>query len=138
MCPRLRVMLVDDHPVVRAGVAALLEDSPVAELVGSCEDPDQAIAMAQGLRPDIILVDFLLESSDGFNVANALRDRGCASQLVLFTANEHRSVLMRSALSFGFHGYLSKSAVGHDLEDCLVAVGAGGYWMDGPAEAVAI
>ncbi len=138
MAGRLRVMLVDDNPAVRAGVAALLEDSPVAELVGACEAPEQAVGLAGTLKPDVILVDLLLESGDGFNLASTLRERDCGSLFVLFTAIDHRSELMSSALTRGFHGYLSKSAAASDLEDCLATVGSGGYWLDGPPEAVAI
>ncbi len=135
---RLRVMLVDDNTAVRAGVAALLEDSRTADLVGACEERDQAIALALRLKPDVILVDLLLESGDGFNLADALREQGCTSQLILFTAIDRDSELMSSALLRGFQGYLSKATAAGNLEACLATVGDGGYWLDGPAEAVTI
>ena len=138
MNPRVRVMLIDDHPVVRAGIAALLETSPVATLVAVCDRAQDAIELAVASRPDVILLDFVLADGDGFDVAHRLAARGVKARLVLFTGHDHGLVLARSALGGGFAGYLSKNAAPADLESCLQTVAAGGYWMNGPAEAVAL
>ncbi len=131
-------MLVDDHPVVRAGIAALLEASPVAMLVAVCERATDAVDCAVEARPDVILLDFMLSDADGFDVAHRLAERGVQARLVLFTGHDQGLQLARSALGDGFAGYLSKNAASADLESCLYTVAAGGYWMDGPAEAVAL
>lgn len=138
MAGRIRVMLVDDHPVVRAGIAALLEASPVAMLAAVCERAADAVECAVEARPDIILLDFMLADANGFDVARRLAERGVGARLVLFTGHDQGLDLAQSALGEGFAGYLSKNAVAADLESCLYTVAAGGYWMNGPAESVAL
>ena len=135
---RVRVMLIDDHPVVRAGVAALLEASEVATLVAVCADPADAVERAAVTRPDVILLDFMLQGADGFDVARQLAEREVKSRLVMFTGHDHGLVLAKSALGEGFAGYLSKDSAPADLEACVTTVAAGGYWMNGPAESVAL
>lgn len=135
---RVRVMLIDDHPVVRAGVAALLETSDKAVLVAVCADPVEAVERAVATRPDVILLDFMLQGADGFDVAHQLGRRGVEARLVMFTGHDHGLVLAKSALGEGFCGYLSKDSAPADLESCVTAVAAGGYWMNGPAESVAL
>lgn len=138
MGKRLKVLLVDDHPVVRAGIASLLEDSPVAELVASCSHAAEAKVLIPRFRPDVVLVDFVLQDGDGFALAHELQQDGCTSRLILFTGHDHGRILAESALAAGFCGYLSKAAVAVDLDRCLATVAAGGYWWDGPAETVAL
>jgi DNA-binding NarL/FixJ family response regulator len=135
---RIKVLLVDDHPVVRAGISSLLEDSAVAALVASCSGASEARTLVKKAQPDVVLVDFVLEHGNGFDLARDLLDAGCRSRLVLFTGHDNGRVLAESALAAGFCGFLSKSAVAMDLEECLRIVDAGGYWWDGPAEAVAL
>ena len=135
---RVRVMLIDDHPVVRAGVAALLETSETVALVAVCADPVEAIDRAVATRPDVILLDFMLQGGDGFDVARNLVERGVTSRLVMFTGHDHGLVLAKSALGEGFAGYLSKYSAPTDLESCVATVASGGYWMNGPAETVAL
>jgi DNA-binding NarL/FixJ family response regulator len=131
-------MLVDDHPVVRAGVTALLDASEVATLVAVCEHPADAVARAVELRPDVILLDFVLQDANGFDVARELGRRGVDARLVMFTGHDHGVVLAKSAIGEGFYGYLNKRSVVRDLERCLAAVARGEYWMNGPAETVTL
>ena len=79
----------------------------------------------------------MLADGDGFDVAHRLGARGVKARLVLFTGHDHGLVLARSALGDGVRG-LSQQELGPGRpQSCLQTVAAGGYWMNGPAEAVA-
>lgn len=136
---RQRVLLVDDHPVVCAGVGSLLQGNPAFELAGCCATADEALEAVHRDPPDIILIDYVLgDDGNGFDLARRLSGSGCRARLVLFTGHDHGRLLARTALAAGFSGYLGKYAAMTDLDACLAAVAAGGFWWDGPTESVAL
>lgn len=113
-----RVMVVDDHPVVRDGVALLLRDEPALTVVGSAESGRAALERAPLLRPDVVLLDLRLPDMPASAVAAGLRTRCPAARILVFTAHgDHREI--RSALDAGAHGCLLKDAAATDLADAL-------------------
>jgi len=113
-----RVLVVDDHPVVRDGVALLLRSEPALVVVGSAESGRTAIERAPALRPDLVLLDLRLPDMLAPEVVAALREVVPAAKVVVFTAHgDHHGVA--AALDAGAHGALLKDAAATDLVAAL-------------------
>ena len=113
-----RVMVVDDHPVVRDGVALLLRSEPSLVVVGSAESGRAAIERAPELAPDLVLLDLRLPDMLAPEVVTALRGVLPAAKVVVFTAHgDHAGVA--AALDAGAHGALLKDAAATDLVAAL-------------------
>ena len=113
-----RVMVVDDHPVVRDGVALLLRNEPALVVVGSAESGRAALDRAGELRPDLVLLDLRLPDMLAPEVVTGLRVVVPAARVVVFTAHgDHHGV--RAALDAGAHGALLKDAAVTDLVAAL-------------------
>jgi DNA-binding NarL/FixJ family response regulator len=101
------VLIVDDHPVVRQGLRALLEVQDGISVAGEAGDGETALALALDRLPDVILLDLKLPGMDGIAVLEALSERGCASRvLVLTSATEPASASL--AMRYGAAGVLYK------------------------------
>jgi two-component system nitrate/nitrite response regulator NarL len=113
-----RVMVVDDHPVVRDGVALLLRTEPALVVVGSAETGRAAVERAPELRPDLVLLDLRLPDMLAPEVVTALRAVVPAARVVVFTAHgDHHGV--QAALDAGAHGALLKDVAATDLVAAL-------------------
>lgn len=113
-----RVMVVDDHPVVRDGVALLLRSEPALVVVGSAESGRAAIERAPQLAPDLVLLDLRLPDMLAPEVVTELRGVVPAAKVVVFTAHgDHAGV--EAALDAGAHGALLKDAAATDLVAAL-------------------
>ena len=113
-----RVMVVDDHPVVRDGVALLLRGEPSLVVVGSAESGRSALERAPGLAPDLVLLDLRLPDMLAPEVVVGLRESVPAARIVVFTAHgDHHGV--QAALDAGAHGALLKDAAAIDLVSAL-------------------
>lgn len=107
---RVRVLVVDDHPVVRAGLTALLSVQPGLEVVGEAPDGVCAIQGAADLSPDVVLCDLRLgEGPDGVAVTRAVRSSGAGPAVLILTTYDHDADLVR-AVEAGAAGYLLKDA----------------------------
>jgi DNA-binding NarL/FixJ family response regulator len=82
----IRVLVVDDHPVLRAGLEAVLRAEPGFVPVGAARDGDETLRLAERSRPDVVVLDRRLGDEDGLSVCRALRERPDAPQVVLYTA----------------------------------------------------
>lgn len=121
---RVRVLLADDHPVVRAGVAGMLDVEPDIEVVGEAADGAQALDRARVLRPDVVLMDLRMPEMDGVAATTAI----CAELpdvhvLVLTTYDTDRDIVR--AVAAGATGYLLKDAPLADLADAVRAAARG-------------
>jgi DNA-binding NarL/FixJ family response regulator len=118
--PRIRILIVDDHPVVRDGLSGMFAGDPRFEVVGEAADGGEAVAMAEALRPDVVLMDLRMPRVDGATAIVRLAERGVpAKVLVLTTYETDRDVL--PAIKAGATGYLLKDAT---QEELFRAVGA--------------
>ncbi len=114
MGERIRVMLVDDHTVVRSGLSAFLSVNPDMELVGEAENGEQAISMASIYKPDVILMDLLMPIMDGVAATAVIKKKYPSIQIVVLTSF-HEDELVQNALKAGAIGYLMKNVNAKEL-----------------------
>ena len=127
----VRVFLVDDHEVVRRGVAELLEDDPGLVVVGEAGTVAEALARGPAVRPDVALVDMRLPDGDGADVIRGLCQRLPEVRcLVLSSYAEEEAVA--AALTAGAAGYLVKQVRGADIVSAVHTVAAGGSLPGAP------
>jgi two-component system NarL family response regulator len=127
----IRVLLVDDHPVVREGLAAMIERRPDMTVVAQAPDGASAVALARELRPDVTLMDLRLPGGlDGVAAIAAMRaERPDARVLVLTTYDGDDDI--HRALTAGALGYALKDAPREQLMEAIRAVHAGERWLPG-------
>jgi DNA-binding NarL/FixJ family response regulator len=125
----IRVLLVDDQPLVRAGLSRILGPEVDLEIVGECADGDEVEAAVVELRPDVVLMDVRMKRVDGAEATRRLRARaGAPPVLVLTTFDDDATVA--AALSAGADGFVLKDAPGEDLVRATRVVAGGGGWLD--------
>ena len=117
----VRVMLVDDHVLLRRGTRALLQAAPDVEIVAETGDGQQALALARRLRPDVVLLDIRLSGMSGIDVARTLRKDLPTIKVLMLTAYKYEAYV-RALLAIGVHGYLLKKASDTELIEGVRAV----------------
>jgi DNA-binding NarL/FixJ family response regulator len=120
-----RVLVVDDHPVVREGIVSVLEDQPGIEVVGSLDSAERAVAHVGRLRPDIVLLDLELPGMDGVTAIPELLRASPASRVIVFTAYDTEERVL-GAIRAGARGYLLKGASGQEIAAAIRTVESGG------------
>jgi DNA-binding NarL/FixJ family response regulator len=106
----IRILLIDDHPVVRAGLRAVLETESDLEVVGEADTGMRAISLAHKLRPDVVLTDLLLPDVDGVKVTQRIRGELPETQVVMLTSVDEENSSVVRAVQAGAIGYVLKSA----------------------------
>jgi two-component system NarL family response regulator len=122
---KIRLMLVDDHFVVRAGLAGSLALEPDIEIVAECGSGEQAIAVFRECQPDIVLMDWRLAGISGVEATAAIRREWPEAKIVSFTVYEGEEDIAR-AVDAGVVGYLPKSSSRQEILAALRAVRRGG------------
>ncbi len=121
---RIRVLVVDDHAVVRRGLRMFLGDDPTIELVGEAGDGAEAIRLAGELLPDVVLMDLVLPKVDGITATETIRRQLPETQVIALTSVlEDASVV--GAVKAGAIGYLLKNTDAEQLVDAIHAAAAG-------------
>lgn len=133
MPERLRVLIADDQPLMRAGLRTLLELEPDLEVVGEAETGRQALAVAAELRPDVVLMDVRMPDLGGVEATRALRDRLPEARVLILTTFDDDAVVFEG-LRAGASGYLLKDVSGEELAAAVRSVAAGGAVL-GPSVA---
>jgi two-component system nitrate/nitrite response regulator NarL len=110
----IRILLVDDHRLVRSGIHALLAESPGLQVVGEAADAGEALRLAAQLRPDVVLLDIHLPGVSGIDTVQALRDAAPRAAVLMLTVSDDAGDLA-AALRAGAHGYLLKTCDAAEL-----------------------
>lgn len=128
---RIRLLVADDHPMLREGLVAVLGTQPDFEVVGEASDGEEVVRLAGDLGPDVILLDLEMPGVDGIEALQRLRKAGSSAQTVVFTAYDTDERIL-GALRAGARGYLLKGASRADIFSAIRTVNAGSSLL-GPA-----
>lgn len=121
----IRILLADDHPVVRDGLAAILSTQPDFQVIGAAGDGLEVVQLTVQLRPDVLLLDLEMPHVDGVEALKRLRDMGVDVRTIVFTAFDTDERIL-SAVRAGAQGYLLKGAPREELFNAIRIVYAGG------------
>lgn len=124
----IRVLVVDDHYVVRIGLVSLVNTDPELKVVGEADDGDQAIALFQKLQPDLVLMDVRMPGKSGPEVTTQMRRLSDKARVLILSAFDGDEDI-HNALAAGAHGYVLKSSTGEELIPAIHAVAAGRRWI---------
>lgn len=126
---RRRILVVDDHEVVRLGLRLLLQGRPDFELVGEAETGAQAVALVERLRPDLVILDVRLPDRNGLEVCEEITRQHPEVQVLILTAYPDEEFLVR-AIEAGAAGYVLKRAGSRELLQALEALARGEAILD--------
>lgn len=126
----IRVLIADDHPVVRVGLRNMLLADPMVQVVGEARDGVEALQLAHSLQPDILLLDLAMPNIAGMDALREMTAGALNTRTIVLTGLiEKRQVL--EALQLGARGVVLKDAVVEHLTACIRAVMQGQYWLEG-------
>jgi DNA-binding NarL/FixJ family response regulator len=126
---QIRVALVDDHPVVLAGISALLRRAPEIEVVGEATNGRDGLMLVREVAPDIVVIDLSLPDMSGVELARELASACPAVRLLVLTVHEDRAYV-QPVMRAGARGYVLKRSAAADLLRAIRAVAEGGIYLD--------
>jgi DNA-binding NarL/FixJ family response regulator len=126
---RIRVLIADDHAILREGVRALLALSEDIEVVGEASDGGEAIEACQRLEPDVVLLDIAMPGLGGLEAALTIRKESPRTRILVLTQYDDREYVARF-LKLGVSGYVLKKAAGAELASAIRSVHRGGLVLD--------
>src|SRR5579885_1146942 len=127
--PNLRILLVDDHEVVRLGLKALLSRHPSFEVVGEAANADEALRKTLALKPDVVVMDIRLPGESGIQATRAIVQERPQTKVIILTSYAEDELLLE-AIEAGASGYVLKQIGSNDLVRALEAVARGESLLD--------
>ena len=124
----IRVILADDHPVVRSGIRAELDGADGIEVVGEASSGDEAIRLVEELRPDVLVSDVVMPGMDGVEVARLLRERHPELRILALSAYDDNAFVF-GLLSAGATGYVLKEEALDTIVEAIRAASCGELWL---------
>jgi len=125
----IRVLVVDDHPIVRQGLVGVLSDEADLEVVGEAGSGREAIALIARLRPDVVLLDLEMQDVEGVAAIPQLKAAQPSAEILIFTAYDTDERVL-GAIRAGAHGYLLKGASAEEIARGIRVVAAGGSYLE--------
>ena len=133
----IRVLLADDHTILRAGLRMMLSVQPDIEIVGEASDGRQAITEAQRLQPDVILMDITMPELNGIEATRQVKKLLPETRVLVLTMHENEEYLFQ-VLRAGASGYILKEAADTELISAIRSVHAGRFYLSPPAQAMMV
>lgn len=127
----LRVLLADDHALVREGVRHVLESARGIQVVGEAEDGLGAVSLAESLRPDVVVLDLSMPGLSGLEVLARLRQQAPFARVLVLSIHEDEEYVLQSVRA-GALGYLRKDSSPAELRDAVRTLGDGGSYFSAP------
>jgi DNA-binding NarL/FixJ family response regulator len=124
----IRVLVVDDHPVVRQGLRAYLERTAGVTVLADSGDAEEAVALALQMNPDVVIVDLVMPGMDGIELIGALREKRLPAAIVVLTGFDDERRVLR-ALQLGVQGYVLKDAEPFELVQAIRSAVAGRVYL---------
>lgn len=125
----IKVLLVEDHVLVRMGLALLLEKSGKIQLIGEAEDGYSGVTMSKELQPDVILMDIGLPGIDGISATRKIKEANPRARVLMFTSRDNEKDVL-AAFGAGADGYIMKGASPEQTIAAIEAVSSGAAWLD--------
>ncbi|MEK6591713.1 MAG: response regulator transcription factor [Pseudomonadota bacterium] len=134
---KTKVLIADDHALVREGARQALHGLPDAEVIGLAEDGESALRLAQQHHPDVLLLDISMPGLNGIDVIPLLK-RSCPQTRIVVLSIHQKEVFVQQALAAGALGYVLKTAPISDVIDAVRAVAKGNYFLSAKIEAAVV
>ncbi len=128
MAEKIRVLLVDDHAILRDGIRALIALSKDVEVVGEAADGQEALERSRELLPDVVVMDIAMPGLDGLEATRRIKERHKGIKVLILTQHENREYVF-PILKAGADGYVLKKAAGTELLSAIRAVHQGGTFL---------
>jgi DNA-binding NarL/FixJ family response regulator len=133
----IRVLIAEDHLMVRAGIRALLEKSGDIHVTGEASNGQEAIEMVEQLKPDVLIMDIMMPRKNGIQAAENIRDLKLPTHILLLSMYSDPGFVYQ-ALQCGVKGYVLKSSVSDELLWAVRAVAAGNTYLSGPISEIVV
>ena len=124
----VRLLIADDHGVLRAGLIALLKEEPGMEVIGEADDENSAVSLAVEKRPDVVLMDLSMPNTGGIEATRRIKQLVPEARILILTFHEDKT-LMQEAIRSGAMGYILKRAVKSELLNAIQAVMRGELYL---------
>lgn len=134
---KIKVLVVDDHPVVRKGILSCLMNRDHVKVVGEAADGQEAILKVKELQPDVVLMDIDMPQMDGLTVTEKLRKEMPQIKVLILSVHSHRDYVLR-IIRAGARGYVLKDAPPDDLVLAIQAVNSGEAFFSPPVARIAL
>lgn len=125
----IKVLLVEDHTMIRMGTALVIEKTEGITLIAQAEDGQQGVEMAREYLPDVILMDIGLPVIDGIEATRQIKEMNINAKILIFTSRDNDDDVF-AALAAGADGYIMKGATAEQLTSAIIAVNEGTAWLD--------
>ena len=130
LADRIRLAVIDDHPIVREGLVAVLSDDAGFQVVGTAASAEDGLRLVQQERPDVLLLDLELPGASGIDALPGLLEASPDTKVIVFTAYDTEERVL-GALRAGAKGYLLKGSPSEEIGRAIRAVHAGGSHLEG-------
>jgi two-component system response regulator NreC len=124
----IRLMLVDDHEVVRIGLKSYLETQPGLTVVGEADSGEEALVLAPQVNPDVVVMDITMPKMDGLEATRRMMETCPQVKILALTVHEDKQYLFEM-MAAGASGYLTKNAAAEELADAVRTVASGGVYL---------
>jgi DNA-binding NarL/FixJ family response regulator len=125
---KIRILIADDHPVLRRGLRALIEEEPDMEVVGEAGNGLEAVQLAERLRPDVVIMDISMPELDGLEATRRIRERSPSTYILILTVHAQERYLF-PVLKAGASGYVRKTAADEELIEAIRVVARGDVFL---------